>query len=101
MSFQRIIELQELLMVKLHPTFVKGGISICIGAITFLSIFFSGDETAKYLSAFVLWIIKGVLGLVGITLNQFRDAISAYYTEKGKKLNENITNVSSGNVGNK
>ncbi len=91
MSVSRILEIQELIMIKLHPAFVKGGVSICIGAITFISIFFSTDDAEKYIGAFALWIIKGTFGLVGIMLNQFRDAISSYYAEKQKARAESNT----------
>lgn len=71
-------------MSKLHPAFVKGFISICIGAITFLSMYFGTEEALKYVGPMAQWIILGIFGLLGIIVNQFRDAISAYYTDKNK-----------------
>lgn len=70
---------------KFHPAFIKGAISICIGAATFLQLFFSSDEAISYIDAQILWWIQGAFGLAAFTLNQFRDALSAYYTDKAPK----------------
>ena len=69
------IELQ-----KFHPAFVKGFISICIGGIMFLQLAFSSDEAMTYVAAVWLFWLKIILGFMGVVANQFRDALSAYYT---------------------
>ena len=78
-----LLETQSTL-TKFNPAFIKGFISILIGAFTFLQLFFSSDEALTYISAVTLFWLKGFIGLSAITLNQFRDALSAYYIEKGK-----------------
>lgn len=70
---------------KFHPAFIKGLTSILIGAFTFLTLFFGSDEAMTYITASLLFWIKGICGLGAIILNQFRDALSAYYTDKQPK----------------
>lgn len=89
----RLLDIQKLLLEKLHPAFVKGAISICIGAITFLSVYFGTDESKEYIGKFAQWCIVGVFGLAGVVLNQFRDAISAYYTDKNKPPGSGNTEI--------
>ncbi len=83
---KQLIEIQELVMSKLHPAFVKGFISIAVGLLTFWSMFFDNPEVKNLFSVYIILTIKFVLGSLAMFFNQFRDAISAYYTEKQKSL---------------
>lgn len=77
-----LLELQELIMSKLHPAFIKGFVSIAIGVLTFWSVVFGSDEASKYISPLALWVIKITVGSVAMFFNQFRDALSSFYTDK-------------------
>lgn len=89
----RLIYIQDLILTKLHPAFVKGTISILIGALTFLSVYFGTDEADKYVGSLAQWVIIGILGLFATMANQFRDSISAYYTDKNKPPTNPPTNT--------
>lgn len=71
----------QTMLGKLHPTFVKGFVSIIIGFLIFQQMYFGSDESAKYIDAPVLFWINWILGSIAIVFNQLRDAISAYYGE--------------------
>jgi len=88
-----LIRTQDAFM-KLHPAFIKGFISVCIGFLVFQQMFFNSDEAYKYVNPYVLYWLNWIVGSLAIIANSMRDAVSAYYTDKDNaKKAETLANV--------
>lgn len=79
------------LLTKLHPTFVKGFVSIIIAFLIFQQMWFGGDDSAKYISPVGLYWLNWILGSIAIVMNSMRDALSAYYGDKIVKEDKSET----------